>query len=327
MRAEAEKGRPVTAMLATRNVYGDVLVDLGERYESIVVLNADLSGSTKTRIKGSDDFQAATPAGRNIRFGVREHAMGAIANGLAYHRGLRPFVGTFLAFADYMRSPIRLAALDRLHTIYVFTHDSLAVGEDGPTHQPIEQVASLRAIPGLVVLRPADANETAAAWRWAVGRSSGPVALILTRQKLPVLPGTQRMADEGVARGAYVLAETEGGVPQALLLASGSEVQLALAAREMLATAGIRARVISVPSMENFEAQDEAYRRAVLPPEVRVRVAIEAGITMPWYRYLGDSGRALGVDGFGHSAPGEQVLERYGFTAGAVAEAVTALLR
>jgi transketolase len=312
--------------LATRDASGLVLNAIAEHLPALVGGDADLSGSTKTRIKGSDDFQPATPGGRNIRFGVREHAMGAIANGIAYHRGLRPFAGTFLAFADYMRTPIRLAALDRQHTIFVFTHDSLAVGEDGPTHQPVEQVASLRAIPGLVVLRPADANETAAAWRWAVGRAKGPVALVLTRQKVPVLPGTQRMADEGVLRGAYVLAETEGGAPQAILLASGSEVQLALGARELLAAEGLRARVVSVPSMENFEAQDEAYRRDVLPPGLAVRVSVEAGITMPWHRYLGARGLALGVDRFGRSAPGEQVLERYGFTAAAVAEAVKKLL-
>jgi transketolase len=312
--------------LATRDASGLVLNAIAERLPALVGGDADLSGSTKTRIKGSDDFQAATPAGRNIRFGVREHAMGAITNGIAYHRGLRPFAGTFLAFADYMRNPIRLAALDRLRTIYVFTHDSLAVGEDGPTHQPVEQVASLRAIPGLAVLRPADANETAAAWRWAIGRAEGPVALVLTRQKLPVLPGTQRMADEGVMRGGYVLAETDGGAPQAILLASGSEVQLALAAREQLAAAGIRARVVSMPGMENFAAQDEAWRRAVLPPEVPVRVAIEAGIAMPWHRFVGERGRVLGVDRFGHSAPGELVLERYGFTTAAVVEAVQALL-
>jgi len=312
--------------LATRDASGLVLNAIAERLPALVGGDADLSGSTKTRIKGSEDFQRATPGGRNIRFGVREHAMGAITNGIAYHRGLRPFAGTFLAFADYMRNPIRMAAIDRLHTIYVFTHDSLAVGEDGPTHQPVEQLTSLRAIPGLVVLRPADANETAAAWRWAIGRSKGPTALILTRQKLPVLPGTQRMADEGVLRGAYVLAETEGGAPQAILLASGSEVRLALAAREELAASGIRVRVVSVPGMENFDDQDERYRRAVIPPEVRVRVAIEAGIAMPWYRFIGDRGRVLGVDRFGHSAPGELVLERYGFTAAAIVEAVRQLL-
>ena len=312
--------------LATRDASGLVLNAIAERLPALVGGDADLSGSTKTRIKGSEDFQRATPGGRNIRFGVREHAMGAITNGIAYHRGLRPFAGTFLAFADYMRNPIRMAAIDRLHTIYVFTHDSLAVGEDGPTHQPVEQLTSLRAIPGLVVLRPADANETAAAWRWAIGRSKGPTALVLTRQKLPVLPGTQRMADEGVLRGAYVLAETEGGAPQAILLASGSEVRLALAAREELAASGIRVRVVSVPGMETFDDQDERYRRAVIPPEVRVRVAIEAGIAMPWYRFIGDRGRVLGVDRFGHSAPGELVLERYGFTAAAIVEAVRQLL-
>jgi len=308
--------------LATREASGSALNAIAAHYPALVGGDADLSGSTKTRIKESPDFQSGTPDGRNIRFGVREHAMGAIANGIAYHGGLRPFVGTFLAFADYMRTPIRLASLDRLRTIYVFTHDSLAVGEDGPTHQPVEQLTSLRAIPGLVVLRPADANETAASWRWAVASSGGPVALVLTRQKLPVLAGTERMAADGVGRGAYVLAETHGGAPHAILLASGSEVQLALEARERLAEEGVRVRVVSVPSMENFERQDDAYREAVLPADVPARVAIEAGIAMPWHRYVGPSGAILAVDRFGQSAPGELVLERYGLTAEALVDAV-----
>ena len=235
--------------------------------------------------------------------------MGAVENGLALHGGYRPYGSTFLVFADYMRPPIRLAALMKLPVIYVFTHDSIFVGEDGPTHQPVEQALSLRAIPGLTVFRPADANETAAAWRWIIEHRDGPVALLLSRQKLPILPGVRA---EGVARGGYVLADAED--PRLILIATGSEVALALAAQQRLAQEGIAARVVSLPSWERFEAQPQEYRDAVLPPQVTARLAIEAGVSLGWERYVGPQGAVLGQDRFGASAPYQVLAEKFGFT-------------
>jgi len=257
---------------------------------------------------------------------VREHAMGAILSGMALHRGVRPYGGTFLVFVDYMRPAIRLAALMKLPVIYVFTHDSIAVGEDGPTHQPVEHLASLRTIPGLRVIRPADAVETAAAWRVALQTTDGPVALILSRQNLPVNERRQASADDGLRRGAYVLADA-GGTPDAILIATGSEVQLALKAREILAGKGVAARVVSMPSWELFEAQPQDYRNAVLPPEVTRRLAVEAGIAMGWERYTGAPGAFVGMAGFGASAPGNVVMEQFGFTAENVAARAMALVR
>lgn len=306
--------------MATREAGGACLQALAAILPELVGGDADLSTSTNTRIKESADFQAATGAGRNLHFGVREHAMGAICNGIAYHGGLRPYAATFFAFSDYMRPAIRMAALNRLPVVFVFTHDSIGLGEDGPTHQPVEQLASLRAMPGLVVLRPADANEVAQAWRLALGRRDGPTALVLTRQKLPVLaPAT---VGDGPARGAYVLAEAEGGQPAAVLMASGSEVQLALRAAARLRDRGIPVRVVSVCSWELFDAQPRAYREQVLPPRVRARVAVEAAAGLGWDRYLGECGRMVGMDRFGASAPAPVLFEKLGFTPEAVESAV-----
>ncbi len=281
---------------------------------------ADLSESNLTDIKDSPQFDITEPAGRNIRFGVREHAMGGIANGFAYHGGVLPFVGTFLTFSDYMRGSVRLAALGRLHVIYVWTHDSVGLGEDGPTHEPVEHLAALRAIPHLWVIRPGDANETVAAWRVAVNRADGPVALALSRQKLPVFEATRELAAAGVARGAYVLADATdaGGAvtgPRLLLLATGSELQLAMDAREQLQAAGIPTRVVSMPCWELFEQQDPAYREQVLPAQVTARVSIEAGVSLGWDRWVGPGGAIIAIEQFGLSAPGPQVMEAFGITA------------
>jgi transketolase len=283
---------------------------LAHRLPTLMGGSADLAPSNNTFLKGVDVFQAESYAGRNIHFGVREHAMGAIMNGLMLHHGIRPYGGTFLVFADYMRPAIRLAALMKLAVVYVFTHDSVAVGEDGPTHQPVEHLASLRAIPNLTVIRPADANETVAAWRLAIKACAGPVALILSRQNLPILNAKQAQA---LSQGAYVVADGSGR-PDVILMASGSEVSLALAARQRLEDEGVAVRVVSMPSWELFESAGPDYRRQVLPPEVTARVAIEAAIPMGWERHVGSRGAVLGIDRFGASAPGAVVMEKMGFT-------------
>lgn len=311
---------------ATRQAGGKVMNVIAERVPALVGGDADLSVSTTTALKGKGSFQASTGSGRNIHFGVREHAMGAIANGMAYHRGVRPFVSTFFVFSDYMRPAVRLAALNELPVIYVWTHDSIGVGEDGPTHQPIEHLMSLRAMPNLAVLRPADANETTEAWRWAMLHRSGPVALVLSRQGLPVLDRTLVAPASGLARGAYVLADGEPHV-DAIILATGSEVQIALSAREALAKQGVGVRVVSMPCWEAFEAQDATYRDTVLPPSVRARVSVEAGVTFGWSRWIGDRGVAIGVDRYGESAPGPLVLENLGITVAAVVDAVQRTLK
>jgi transketolase len=311
--------------IATRAASGQVLNALAEKLPELIGGSADLAPSNNTLIKSAPDFQKDRYNGRNLRFGVREHAMGAILSGMALHRGVRPYGGTFLVFADYMRPAIRLAALMKLPMIYVFTHDSIAVGEDGPTHQPVEHLASLRTIPGLRVIRPADAVETAAAWRVALQTTDGPVALILSRQNLPVFERPQVTIDDGLSRGAYVLADA-GGAPDAILIATGSEVQLALKAREIIAGKGVAARVVSMPSWELFEAQPKDYRDAVLPAEVTRRLAVEAGIAMGWERYTGAAGAFVGMARFGASAPGNVVMEQFGFTAENVAARTMALL-
>ena len=280
---------------------------------------ADLSESNLTDIKGAGQYGPGEPTGRNVRFGVREHGMGAIANGLAYHGGYLPYVGTFLTFSDYMRGSVRLAALSGLHVIYVWTHDSIGLGEDGPTHEPVEHVAALRALPNLWVMRPGDANETVAAWRAAVARTDGPVALALSRQKLPVFEATRERAAEGVARGGYVLADAIDGdgsaaQPRLLLLATGSELQLAMSARERLQALGVPTRVVSMPCWELFERQDAAYRAQVLPPEVTARVSIEAGVSFGWDRWVGPQGAMIAVESFGLSGPGPQVMDAFGIT-------------
>ncbi|HVL53226.1 MAG TPA: transketolase, partial [Vitreimonas sp.] len=309
--------------MATRNASQEAINALAEPLPELFGGAADLSESNLTDVKGQGEFQADDP-GRNLRFGVREHAMGGAVNGMAYHGGFIPYAGTFLTFSDYMRGSVRLAALSGLHVIYVWTHDSVGLGEDGPTHQPVEHYAALRAIPNLWFVRPGDANETAAAWALAIERiheaPSGPVALSLTRQKLPVLDGTAERAREGVRRGGYVLREARGGTPDLILVATGSELQLAYAAADELEDEGIATRVVSLPCWERFEAQDEAYRDEVLPPNVRSRVAIEAGVSLGWERWVGDEGAIMGLDHFGASAPAGTIFERFGFTTDRVSE-------
>ena len=312
--------------VATRNASQDAIQALAPRVPELFGGAADLSESNLTDVKGEPNFSAEA-AGRNLRFGVREHAMGGIANGLAYHGGFIPYVATFLTFSDYMRGSVRIAALSGLHTVYVWTHDSVGLGEDGPTHQPVEHYAALRAIPNLWFVRPGDANETAAAWVLAVERRGGPVALALTRQKLPTLPGTDVAAREGVARGGYILREASGGSPQLITIGTGSELQLAFAAAEALEAEGIPTRVVSLPCWERFEAQDQAYRDAVLPPAVRKRVSVEIGISQGWERWVGDEGAIVGLDHFGASAPAGTIFEHFGFTAERVTDVARRVVR
>lgn len=304
---------PSNGPLATRAASGKVLNALASNLPNMIGGSADLAPSNKTMLDGYEDLGFGRTGARNIHFGVREHAMGAMVNGMALHGGVIPYGGTFLVFADYMRPALRLSALMGSHSIFVFTHDSLGVGEDGPTHQPVEQVASLRAIPHLTVLRPAEANETAQAWRCALD-GPGPAALILTRQKLPVFDPEKYPLAEGVRQGAYILAEP-GKTPDIILIATGSETHLALDAGELLAAEDIQVRVVSMPSWELFASQPQEYRDQVLPPEVKARLAVEAGSSMGWSRWVGLAGGVISVDKFGASAPGPEVLERYGFTA------------
>lgn len=313
--------RPDEGPLATRQASGATLNAIAARVGNLIGGSADLAPSNNTLITGEPDF-GPRRTGRNLHWGVREHAMGAALNGMALHGGVRPYGATFLIFSDYMRPSIRLAALMELPVIYVFTHDSIGLGEDGPTHQPIEQLAALRAIPNLLVIRPADATETAVAWRVAIERRDGPVLLALTRQKLPVLDRTRLAPADGLRLGAYVLAEADGGDPEAILIATGSEVHLALEARQRMTGTGAKVRVVSMPSWELFEAQSEEYRRGVLPPAVRARVAIEAGRSFGWDRYVTDGGSTISIDRFGASAPGGVLFQKFGFTVDRVVEAV-----
>ncbi len=300
--------------VATRSSSGAVLNALANRIPWLLGGDADLSCSTKTGIKNGGLFEGQTGSGRNIQFGVREHAMGAIANGMSYYGLHRPYTATFFCFADYMRPAIRLAALSHLNPIFIFTHDSIAVGEDGPTHQPVEHLASLRAIPNTVVLRPADATEVGEAWKLALNHKGGPVNLVLSRQNLPTLDREQLGGAEGVQKGGYILAEADGNQPKVILIATGAEVHQALEARQLLQADGVPTRVVSMPSWEYFEKQDAAYREQVLPAAVKARVAVEAGVSFGWQRYVGDHGAVVGVDRFGASAPGGKVLAEYGFT-------------
>lgn len=323
-----EKALPVYAegkSLATRASSGEVLNAIAKVVPQFLGGSADLAGSNKTLIKGAGDFLPGSYEGRNIWFGVREFAMGAALNGMALHGGVKVYGGTFFVFSDYLRPAIRLAALMGLPVTYVFTHDSIAVGEDGPTHEPIEQLASLRAMPNVCVIRPADANETAAAWRLAVESTDRPTALVLTRQNLPTLATTAERAYEGVKRGAYVVSEAQGEV-QALLLASGSEVSLAVEAQKALANEGIHVSVVSMPSWDRFEAQPAEYKESVIPKRVKKRLAIEMGSSLGWERYTGDEGDILAIDRFGASAPGEKIMQEYGFTVENVVARVKALL-
>lgn len=316
--------------LATRKASEAVLQALGATMPELWGGSADLAGSNNTVIKGDASFGpkeittdtwTANPYGRNLHFGIREHAMGAILNGIALHGGTRPYGGTFLIFSDYMRPAVRLAALMGISPLYVWTHDSIGLGEDGPTHQPIEQLATLRAMPGMSTFRPADANETAAAWVAALEGPAGPKALALTRQNVPVLEGTKEKAAEGVRRGAYVLSDSGEGTPDLILMATGSEVQMAVAASETLSAEGLNVRVVSAPCLDWFDEQDEEYRESVLPKAVRARVSVEAGIAMPWHKYIGDSGRAVSIEHFGASAPYQVLFEKFGMTEEAVVAA------
>jgi transketolase len=317
---------PADGPVATRQVSGQVLNAIAPYVPTLLGGSADLAPSNNTLLKQYGDISGDDFGGRNLHFGVREHAMGSIANGMALHGGLVPYTGTFLVFSDYMRPPIRLAALMGLPVIFIFTHDSVWLGEDGPTHQPIEQLAALRAIPGLIVLRPADAAETVEAWRVALTHRDGPVALALTRQKLPVLDRTELADADGVARGAYVLADAGDGRPDIILIATGSEVHLALEAHGQLARQGVKARVVSMPSWELFDQQPQTYQDRVLPPTVTARLAIEAGVPQGWHRYVGPAGEVIGLDRFGASAPYKTLMERFGFTAENIVSRALALL-
>jgi len=312
---------------ATRVASGKVLNAIAPKLPELVGGSADLAGSTNVVFKNGGDVSAGSWGARNIHFGVREHGMGAILNGLALHRGVRPVGSTFLIFSDYMRPPIRLAALCDLPVIYVFTHDSIGLGEDGPTHQPIEQLASLRAVPNLVVIRPADATETVEAWRMAILSRSSPVALVLTRQKVPVIDRAKYAPANGLRLGGYVLADARDGKPAIVLLASGSEVDLALGAYERLAAEGTAARVVSLPSMELFARQPQEYRDAVLPPAVPARLAVEAAAPQPWYRWIGDHGIVMGIERYGASAPYQRIYQEFGLTVENVVRRAKELLR
>jgi transketolase len=328
--------------MATRVASGKVMNTIAPRLSALIGGSADLDPSTHTALRAAGDFEPASKrvsdlqgseggqwsyAGRNLHFGVREHAMGSILNGLAAHGATLPYGATFLVFSDYMRPPIRLAALMGLHVIYVFTHDSIALGEDGPTHQPVEQLAALRAIPNLDVIRPCDANETAVAWQVALETRDRPVALVLTRQSVPTLDRARFAAADGLRRGAYVLAEAPDNRPDLILIASGSEVGLVITVRTMLLARQINTRVVSMPSWELFDAQPEEYRESVLPHSLYARLAVEAGVSQGWHRYVGERGGVVSVDRFGASAPGEVVMREYGFSAERVCERALALLR
>jgi transketolase len=337
--ADLPQWKPSDKPMATRAAGGAALNALAKHIPNIIGGSADLNPSTDTALKNWGDFQNSEAygpgtlgavggvwsyAGRNIAFGVREHAMGAAVNGMAAHGGVLPFSATFFTFSDYMKPAIRLGALSRLKAVYVFTHDSIGLGEDGPTHEPVEHLAALRAVPDLIVIRPADPNETAEAWAFAV-QHNGPTVLVLTRQAVPHLDRTGAK-EPGVARGAYVLAEAEGGSPDVILIGTGSEVQLCVKAREKLSSYGVKARVVSMPSWELFAAQAESYREAVLPKRVQARVTVEAGASFGWTRWAGDEGVTIGVDRFGASAPGEEVLQHLGFTPEHVASAALRVL-
>jgi len=307
--------------VATRDAGGTVMNAIAAALPELVGGSADLDPSTKTYLKGFGDFQPATPAGRNIHFGVREHAMAAAASGIALHGGLLPFCATFFNFVDYLKPALRLAAINKIREIFVFTHDSVFLGEDGPTHQPIEQLAMLRSTPNVIDLRPADALETLEAWKFAIQPATGPCALVLSRQKLPFLGA--RNAD--VHRGAYIIHDTEGK-PDVILIATGSEVSLALDAAKLLAAKGTKARVVSMPSMALFNAQDAAYQESILPRDVEARVSIEAAATFGWAKYVGPRGSSIGLDHFGTSAPAPAIAKEYGFTPEHVADVAAGLL-
>ena len=312
---------------ATRVSGGKILAAIASKVPWFLGGDADLSCSTMTGLPGLGDFSGETGLGRNIHYGVREHAMGAIANGMAYHGGVRSFTATFFVFSDYERPAIRMAAISKLPVIFVFTHDSIGVGEDGPTHQPVEHLAALRAIPNLLVIRPADGNETAQAYRVAMKRNDGPVAVILTRQKMPTFDRNKMGPAAGLDKGAYVLSEAAGGPPQVILIATGSEVSIAVEAQAKLLSSGIRARVVSMPSWELFAEQPAEYRDSVIPRDVPARVSIEAGVSLGWHRWVGDHGVVIGLDRFGASGPGGVLAKQFGFTADNIVRAAMGLVK
>ena len=337
---------PKDGEIATRDAGGKIINALAALVPNLLGGSGDLDPSTRTAMKGFGDFESPLVSqtgdgpptqgtaggvwgydGRNVHFGIREHAMTAIATGMALHGGVLPYCATFLSFADYMRPSIRLAALSEARVIYVWTHDSIALGEDGPTHQPVEQIASLRAMPNMTVLSPADATETVEAWRIAIQHAGGPVGLVLTRQKIPVLDRAALAPASGVARGAYVLADASGSSPEVILIATGSEVSIALEAHQRLVKEGIRSRLVSMPSWELFELQPQSYRDTVLPPSVRARVSVEAASPFGWERYVGMEGAIIGVKRFGASAPGPVVMREYGFTPEHVVDTAKAVLK
>ncbi|HMG69833.1 MAG TPA: transketolase [Gemmatimonadaceae bacterium] len=311
--------------VASRAASGVVINAIGKKIPELMGGSADLASSTNTIIKGEPSFSAENYAGRNFHFGIREHGMGSIMNGMSLFGGIIPYGATFLIFSDYMRPPVRLASIMDRHVIYVYTHDSIGLGEDGPTHQPVEQLSALRAIPGMTLIRPADASETAEAWRAALKHKKGPVALVLTRQKLPFIDRSKYAAASGLARGAYVLADSPGGAPQVVMMSTGSEVSLILDAQKKLETEGIRTRAVSMPSHEIFARQDQAYRDSVLPKAVK-RIAIEAAHPMSWYRWVGDDGVIIGIDRFGASAPAPVIYAHLGITADRMVEAAKKLV-
>lgn len=314
--------------MATREASGRVLNTLVERIPGLTGGSADLAPSTKTYLVGYGNFGFQEHYGRNLHFGVREHAMGAIANGMSLHGGALPYTATFLTFSDYMRPPMRMAAMMRIRVIFIFTHDSIGIGQDGPTHQPIEQLMGLRSVPNLTVIRPADATETTEAWRAAILDVKGPTALVFSRQKLPVIDRTLCAPAEGARRGGYVLWESGSAAPEVILIGTGSEVQVALAAGRVLAGEdGANVRVVSMPSWELFDSQQLGYRERVLPPSVKARVAVEAGTTLGWEHYVGLDGAAIGIDRFGASAPGEVLYEKFGITPGRVVEEARELIK
>ena len=320
--ADLPEFAPDAKGLASRDSSGKVLNAIAPHVPWLLGGSADLAPSTKTRLAfdGAGDFGPDEPNGRNLHLGVREFAAAAVANGLALSK-VRPFWSTFLIFSDFARGAIRLSALMEIPVVHIFTHDSIGVGEDGPTHQPVEQVASLRAIPGLLVIRPCDANEVVEAWRLIMGLRHEPAALVLTRQALPTLDRSIHAPASGLARGGYVLADAEGGPPEVILLATGSEVHLALSAYDQLAAEGVRARVVSLPCWELFDQQPQEYRDSVLPPDVEARVAVEQASTLGWDRYVGTRGAVVGMDTFGTSAPLKELLTKFGFTPEAVTRA------
>ncbi len=312
--------------MATRKASGMVLNAIVSKLPTLFGGSADLTPSNNTDLKGYEDFTPKTPTGRYVRYGIREHAMAAIMNGIAIYGGIIPYGGTFMVFSDYLRGSLRISSISKIKPIFVFTHDSIGVGEDGPTHQPVEHLAALRSIPGMILLRPCDANETSEAWKFAIEHKGSPVALALTRQNLKIIDRNKYASAEGLQKGAYIISDTEG-TPELIIIASGSEVNLALEAAEKLNNDGIKTRVVSFPSWEIFEMQSEEYKESVLPKEVRARIAIEAGVSLGWHKYVGLDGEIIAVDKYGSSAPQKIVFEKYGFTVANVLKKAKQILK